>query len=108
MEAKEKLQLRLLRMMSDKLSDEQLKTLKDSMPAVMYDYGITEINDTELTQYEGGKTEQLIKYYTVSKLASNTSKETIMQYVRVAKQLCDSISKAWGWYRCYIQTSRTR
>lgn len=31
MEAKEKLQLRLLRMMSNSLSDEQLKTLKDSI-----------------------------------------------------------------------------
>ena len=93
MEAKEKLQLRLLRMMSNALSDEQLKTLKDSMSAVMYDYGITEIDDTELAQYEGSKTEQLIRYYTVSKLASNTDRETIVQYVRVVRQLYDICHK---------------
>lgn len=93
MEAKEKLQLRLLRMMSNSLSDEQLKILKDSMSAVMYDYGVTEIDDTELAQYEGSKTEQLIKYYTVSKLASNTGRETIVQYVRVVRQLCDICHK---------------
>lgn len=34
MEAKKKLQLRLLRMMSNALSDEQLKALKDSKTAM--------------------------------------------------------------------------
>lgn len=93
MEAKEKLQLQLLRLMENELSSEQLKRLKDNMSAVMYDYGVTEIDSTELSNYEGSKTDQLIKYYAVSKLASNTSKETVIQYVRVVRQLCDTVHK---------------
>lgn len=93
MDAKERLQLQVLRIMSQDLSEEQLNRLKNSMSAVMWDYSVNEIETTEIKEYEGDKSEELMQYFAVSKLACNTSKDTITQYLMAVEQLCSFTHK---------------
>ena len=93
MDAKEKLQLQLIRIMSADLSDEQLNRLKNTMSAVMWDYSVNEIENTGISENTGDKSKELMQYYAVSKLACNTSKDTIAQYLMVVRQLCEVTRK---------------
>ena len=93
MDAKERLQLQVLRIMSQDLSEEQLNRLKNSMSAVMWDYSVNEIETTEIKECEDDKSEELIQYFAVSKLSCNTSKDTITQYLMAVEQLCSFTHK---------------
>lgn len=93
MEAKEKLELQILTQMRNWLNQDQINKLQNCLTSTMYDYGITEIKTTELAVYEGSRTDKLLQYFAMSKLASKKSKNTIVQYIRVAHQLCDMVHK---------------
>lgn len=93
MDAKENLELQVVTLMRKSLSEDQLNMLQNVLTSVMYNYGVTEIKNTELAIYEGSKTEKLLQYFAMSKLASKKSKNTVSQYIMVAHQLCDMVHK---------------
>ena len=53
----------------------------------MYDYNVEKIKNTEIVEYEGTKTQQLLEYFVVGKLSSNKTKDTV-----IGKEL-DEITK---------------
>ena len=93
MEDKEKLQNSILGKMKGVLDGNQFLQLKQVLCTEMYDYNVEKIKNTEIVEYEGTKTQQLLEYFVVGKLSSNQTKETVNQYVRVVNQLCGFIGK---------------
>ncbi len=90
---KEELVNVILCSMVDKVNTEQFEQLKDCLQLSFYNYNIEKIETTELSCGCSNITEDLIDYYTICKLGSGRSKDTINQYIRVVYQLCDMVHK---------------
>lgn len=93
MKDKEKLQNEIIIKMQRMLNDEQIRELKNALCTSMYDYDIKAIKSTEITEYKGSRTQQLLEYFAVGKLSSNKTKDTISQYIRVVNQICSMMNK---------------
>lgn len=83
----------ILYSMIGKIDKEQVEQLKHCLQVSFYNYNIDKIEDTELSCGSGDVTQELIDYYTICKLGSGRSHETIKQYIRVVYQLCDMVHK---------------
>lgn len=79
--------------MMDTLTKEQLTALKSQLQISLYDYNISKIENTEVSCGLEETTEELLEYFTVCKLSSGRSKNTIKQYLLVARQLCNFTNK---------------
>lgn len=90
---KEELVNVVLYSMVDKINKEQFEQLKDCLQVSFYNYTIEKIETTELSCGTENVTKELIDYYTICKLGSGRSQDTIKQYVRVVYQLCDMVHK---------------
>ncbi len=93
MNAKEKLQMEIFGSLIGTVPDEYLKIFKDTIEAKMYNYDISEYTTTDISIYQGSKTEKLLKYYEIGKLSSKKKEETVIQCKRVAYQLVDMVHK---------------
>lgn len=80
--------------MMDTLTKEQLATLKSQLQISLYDYNISKIENTEVSCGLKETTEELLEYFTVCKLSSGRSKNTIKQYLLAARQLCTFANKS--------------
>ena len=90
---KEELVNVILYSMIDKINKEQFDNLKHCLQTSFYNYSIEKIETTELSCGFENVTQELINYYTICKLSSGRSKDTIDQYARVVYQLCDMVHK---------------
>ena len=90
---KEELINTILYSMMGELTKEQSDQLKYCLHTSLYNYDINKIENTELSCGCADTTEKLINYYTICKLSSGRSHETIKQYTRVVHQLCDMVRK---------------
>lgn len=79
--------------MSNKLDDNQFEQLKQCLQISFYKYTIEKIESTELSCGYKNTTRELIDYFSICKLGSGRSKDTIKQYIRVVYQLCDMVHK---------------
>lgn len=79
--------------MINKLDREQLDQLKKCLQISFYDYNIEKIETTELSCGSEDTTRELIEYFSICKLSSGRSQNTIKQYVRVVYQLCNTVHK---------------
>lgn len=79
--------------MMDELNKEQLGVLKSQLQLVLYDYNISKIDNTEVSIGNHESTKELLEYFSVCKLSSGRSKDTIKQYLLVARQLCNFLNK---------------
>ena len=70
-----------------------ISELKQKLQMELYDWNVQKIETTELSIKNGEVTKELLRYFEIGKLGSNKSKETIIQYERVALQLCDLLDK---------------
>ena len=70
-----------------------ISELKQKLQMELYDWNCQRIETTELSVKNGEVTKELLRYFEIGKLGSNKSKETIVQYERVALQLCDLLDK---------------
>ena len=70
-----------------------ISELKQKLQMELYDWNCQRIETTELSIKNGEVTKELLRYFEIGKLGSNKSKETIVQYERVAIQLCDLVDK---------------
>ena len=70
-----------------------ISELKQKLQMELYDWNCQRIETTELSIKNGEVTKELLRYFEIGKLGSNKSKETIVQYERVAIQLCDLLDK---------------
>ena len=70
-----------------------ISELKQKLQMELYDWNVEKIETTELSVKNGEVTKELLRYFEIGKLGSNKSKETIVQYERVALQLCDLLDK---------------
>ena len=74
-------------------TDLSIADLKQKLQMELYDWNVQKIETTELSIKNGEVTKELLRYFEIGKLGSNKSKETIIQYERVALQLCDLLDK---------------
>lgn len=74
----------------EKVSIQDIKALLINR---LYNYEITEISTTEVSNKNGEITKELFAYFSIGKLSSNKSEETIKQYWICVKQLCDFVHK---------------
>lgn len=79
--------------MIDTLDKEQLGILKSQLQLVLYNYDVSKIESTEVSIGNQESTKELLEYFSVCKLSSGRSKDTIKQYLLVARQLCDTVHK---------------
>lgn len=63
--------------------------LKAKLQMELYDWNVSKVETTEISVANGDVTRELMKFFEIGKLGSNKSRETIIQYERVVKQLCD-------------------
>lgn len=78
--------------MIDELDKEQLGVLKSQLQLVLYNYDVSKIESTEVSIGNQESTKELLEYFSVCKLSSGRSKDTIKQYVLAAKQLCNFLN----------------
>jgi len=90
---KEELVNTILHSMIDKIDKNQFDQLKCCLQTSFYNYTIEKLETTELSYGSKDVTNDLIEYYSICKLSSGRSKETIKQYVRVVYQLCNMVNK---------------
>ena len=90
---KEELTNVVLCSMMDKLDSLQFEQLKHCLQMSFYNYTIQKIETTEISCGCYNTTRELIEYFSICKLGSGRSQETIKQYVRVVYQLCDTVNK---------------
>lgn len=90
---KEELSNIILYSMMDKLNTEQIDQLKCCLQMSLYNYTVEKLETTELSCGYKNTTQDLVEYYSICKLSSGRSKDTIKQYVRVVYQLCDMVHK---------------
>lgn len=83
----------ILYSMIDKLDSSQLDKLKHCLQISFYDYNIEKIETTEVSCGSENSTRELIEYFSICKLSSGRSQNTIKQYVRVVYQLCNTVHK---------------
>lgn len=83
----------ILYSMMDALNKNQICELKNQLQLVLYDYDISKINNTEISNGNYETTQSLLEYFTICKLSSGRSHKTIRQYLLVANQLCDIVHK---------------
>ena len=93
MEAKENLELQILSSMRETLSETEYNRLKNNLVSILYNFSINEIKNTEIVNYEGSRTDQLLKYFAITKMSEKMSIKSVEQYIRVAHQLCDLVHK---------------
>ena len=79
--------------MMDNLNKNQICELKNQLQLVLYDYDISKIDNTEISNGSYETTQELLEYFTVCKLSSGRSRNTIKQYILVTNQLCDMVHK---------------
>lgn len=79
--------------MIDELDKEQLGVLKSQLQLSLYNYDISKIESTEVSIGNNESTKELLEYFSVCKLSSGRSKDTIKQYLLVAHQLCSFVNK---------------
>lgn len=79
--------------MINKLDREQLDQLKKCLQISFYDYNIEKIETTELSCGSENTTRELVEYFSICKLSSGRSQNTVRQYVRVVYQLCNTVHK---------------
>ncbi len=79
--------------MMEELNKEQLNELKNQLQLALYNYDIAKIETTEISVGVCENTKELLEYFTVCKLSSGRSKNTIKQYLLVAYQLVDMVHK---------------
>lgn len=90
---KEELTNVVLCSMMDKLDSLQFEQLKHCLQISFYNYTIQKIETTEVSVGCENTTRDLIEYFTICKLGSGRSQETIKQYIRVIYQLCNMVHK---------------
>lgn len=79
--------------MMEELNKEQICELKNQLQLVLYDYDVSKINNTEISNGNYETTQSLLEYFTVCKLSSGRSRNTIKQYILVANQLCRFVNR---------------
>lgn len=67
--------------------------LKNILRISLYDYSVEKITTTDISVGNYETTQGLLEYFTICKLSSGRSKNTIKQYLLVANQLCDMLHK---------------
>lgn len=80
--------------MIDELNKEQLGILKSQLQLSLYNYDVSKIESTEVSCGNQESTKELLEYFSVCKLSSGRSKDTIKQYVLAARQLCSFVGKS--------------
>ena len=83
----------ILYSMFDKIDSKQLKQLKQCLQISFYNYTIEKLKTTELSCGCVNTTKDLVDYYSICKLGSGRSQDTIKQYTRVVYQLCNMVHK---------------
>ena len=78
--------------MIDELDKEQLGVLKSQLQLSLYNYDISKIESTEVSIGSEETTEELLKYFAICKLGAGRSKDTVKQYLLVARQLCSFLN----------------
>ena len=79
--------------MMDELSKDQLYVLKNQLQMALYNYDVSKIETTEISVGTCETTRELLEYFTVCKLGSGRSQNTIKQYLLVAYQLINMVHK---------------
>ena len=83
----------ILHSMIDKIDSKQFEQLKDCLRISFYNYTIGKLETTEISCGCEETTKELIEYFTICKLGSGRSRNTIKQYIRVIRQLCEMVHK---------------
>lgn len=78
--------------MIDELDKEQLGVLKSQLQLSLYNYDISKIESTEVSIGSEETTKELLKYFAICKLGAGRSKDTVKQYLLVARQLCSFLN----------------
>ena len=78
--------------MIDELDKEQLGVLKSQLQLSLYNYDVSKIESTEVSIGSEETTEELLKYFAICKLGAGRSKDTVKQYLLVARQLCSFLN----------------
>ena len=90
---KEELVNVILYSMVDKIDTKQFEQLKHCLQVSFYDYTIEKHETTVVSCGYENTTKDLIDYYTICKLGSGRTQDTIKQYIRVVYQLCNMVHK---------------
>ena len=92
--AKNNLTATFLLKISERIGDTDLVFIRDQLLAVLYNYSVEEIQSTEITSVNDGRTTRdLFEYYRVGKLSSGMSEKSIEQYRIAVMQLCNFVHK---------------
>lgn len=92
--AKESMVTKFLMKVADRIGNGNLAFLRDQLSAVLYGYDVKEIEHTEVTNtYTGETTAALIQYFSIGKISAGMAMNSLEQYQRTARQLCDFIGK---------------
>ena len=75
-------------------SDNNIQTIKNILVQELHEYDISLITNTEITLMDKDSDDELLRYLCIGKLGSNRDKETMNQYIRVAKQLTEFTNKS--------------
>lgn len=75
-------------------TDNTIQNVKDILIKELYEYNITSISDTEIKVLDKDCDEELLRYLCIGKLGANRDRETMNQYVRVARQLTEFTKKS--------------
>lgn len=92
--AKESLITKFLLKVADRIGNGNLAFIRDQLSAVLYGYEVSEIEHTEVTNtYTGETTAALIRYFSIGKISAGMALNSLEQYQRTARQLCDFTGK---------------
>lgn len=75
-------------------TDNTIQNVKDILVKELYEYNISSISDTEIKILDKDSDEELLRYLCIGKLGANRDRETMNQYVRVARQLTEFTKKS--------------